>query len=61
MAGWRLWSGEPEVQPTITDDEWRELQERARRANPALADSLGAEATARRLAAAENFKHRRMN
>ncbi|MGD9529619.1 MAG: hypothetical protein AB7V44_22890 [Pseudonocardia sp.] len=49
------------MQPTITDDEWRELQERARRANPALADSLGAEATARRLAAAENFKHRRMN
>lgn len=41
---------------TIGDEEWRELQEKALKANPQMADTSGEEATARRLAAAEQAK-----
>jgi len=41
---------------TISDKDWRSLQDRARKANPKLADTLGKEATARRLAANQQVK-----
>lgn len=41
---------------TISDEEWAELQRRAREANPQLADTFGDEATRRRLEANQQAK-----
>lgn len=41
---------------TIDDKQWLELQERALKANPALADTFSDEASRRRLEAAEQAR-----
>jgi hypothetical protein len=61
MAIWRPWSNEPEPVPTIDDQSWRDLQDRARKANPRRDDTFSAEAVAARKAASDNYKNRRMN
>lgn len=43
---------------TIDDEQWRDLQRRAARANPELADTFSAAATKSRLAAAEQYDKR---
>jgi hypothetical protein len=61
MANWRPWSNEPEPVSTIDDQSWRDLQTRACKANPRLADTFSAESVAARQAASDNYKNRRMN
>ncbi len=55
--------GTPEPTPpsTITDAEWADLQDRARRAHPGRADSMSDEGAAARHAANEQYAKRRWN
>lgn len=49
----------PERTPsTISDREWRRLQDRALKANPRLADTFSAESVARAKAGAEQARKR---
>jgi hypothetical protein len=58
---WRLWSNEPISPSTIDDVTWRDLQDRAARANPGRVDVCSEESRRARQAGSENFKNRRMN
>jgi hypothetical protein len=40
---------------TISDKDWRSIQDRARKANPKLDDTLSTEATARRIAGSQQL------
>lgn len=61
MARWRPWSDEPEPVSTIDDSSWRQLQQRAVRANPGRADVFSEESRRARAAASANYENRRMN
>jgi hypothetical protein len=61
MARWRVWSNEPEPVSTIDDRTWRELQQRAVKANPRHADVFSDESRLARERGAANYKNRRMN
>lgn len=45
-------------QGTISDKDWRNIQARAAKANPKLADMFSDESTARRHAGAEQYRNR---
>jgi hypothetical protein len=61
MARWRAWSNEPEPVATIDDRSWRDMQQRAAKANPGRADVFSDESRRAREQSAANYKNRRMN
>jgi hypothetical protein len=52
---------EPQPAPTIDDQVWRDLQGRAMKAHPELADTFSPESVERRHAASQQYERRRMN
>jgi hypothetical protein len=45
----------------VSDKEWKRIQKRAMKNNPALADTMGEESTKRRKSAAKQWKNRGSN
>lgn len=52
------WGKQPITPSTVSDKDWRDMQARARKADPRLADSFSAESVRRAKAGAEQYRKR---
>lgn len=52
------WGKQPSTPGNISDKEWRDLQDRALKANPKLRDSSSRESATRAKAGAEQYRKR---